>query len=303
MAVPDWPSTYGYNLFLYPWQTWLAGPWDIVRRARPPAARRHRRHDHDRAVARRFGERRSRVGCAGSASRRLLLVIFQGVLGGMRVLLDERTLAMLHGCTGPLFFASHGRDGRVHLAAVAVTRAGSTQRDRRVGQIRCLGDCHVHPGVSSNRARRRAAPRAGRHRADDLRTGRAISPVPGRHSLAAYRRAGVDSCCRAHDVVKPLGGLACDAGRLCLSLQLALGGGTWIVKFAVPAWAPGWISTRPRRGPRRRLAADARHHRARRRRLAAVGHVAGACALCSARLLLARAARERHLAQRLEAAV
>src|SRR5687768_10477435 len=29
MAVPDWPSTYGYNLFLYPWQTWLAGPWDI----------------------------------------------------------------------------------------------------------------------------------------------------------------------------------------------------------------------------------------------------------------------------------
>ena len=23
----------------------------------------------------------------------------------MRVLLDERTLAMLHGCTGPLFFA------------------------------------------------------------------------------------------------------------------------------------------------------------------------------------------------------
>ncbi len=31
-------------------------------------------------------------------------VILQGVLGGMRVLLDERLLAMLHGCTGPLFF-------------------------------------------------------------------------------------------------------------------------------------------------------------------------------------------------------
>ena len=26
MAVPDWPNTYGYNLFLYPWQTWLYGP-------------------------------------------------------------------------------------------------------------------------------------------------------------------------------------------------------------------------------------------------------------------------------------
>ena len=24
-----WPTTYGYNMFLYPWQTWLAGPWDL----------------------------------------------------------------------------------------------------------------------------------------------------------------------------------------------------------------------------------------------------------------------------------
>ena len=29
MAVPDWPNTYGYNLFLYPWTTWFAGPWDL----------------------------------------------------------------------------------------------------------------------------------------------------------------------------------------------------------------------------------------------------------------------------------
>ena len=29
MAVPDWPTTYGYNLFLYPWQTWILGPWDL----------------------------------------------------------------------------------------------------------------------------------------------------------------------------------------------------------------------------------------------------------------------------------
>ncbi|MDZ4656646.1 MAG: COX15/CtaA family protein [Bythopirellula sp.] len=32
-------------------------------------------------------------------------VILQGVLGGMRVVFDERTLAMIHGCTGPAFFA------------------------------------------------------------------------------------------------------------------------------------------------------------------------------------------------------
>src|SRR5215510_3014597 len=29
MAVPDWPGTYGYNLLLYPWQSWLAAPWDL----------------------------------------------------------------------------------------------------------------------------------------------------------------------------------------------------------------------------------------------------------------------------------
>src|SRR4029077_11054524 len=29
MAVPDWPTTYGYNLFLYPWQSWVLGPWDL----------------------------------------------------------------------------------------------------------------------------------------------------------------------------------------------------------------------------------------------------------------------------------
>src|SRR3954468_18214086 len=29
MAVPDWPGTYGYNLLLYPWTTWIAGPFDL----------------------------------------------------------------------------------------------------------------------------------------------------------------------------------------------------------------------------------------------------------------------------------
>ena len=29
LAVPDWPSTYGYNLFLYPISTWVSGPFDI----------------------------------------------------------------------------------------------------------------------------------------------------------------------------------------------------------------------------------------------------------------------------------
>jgi cytochrome c oxidase assembly protein subunit 15 len=33
-------------------------------------------------------------------------VLLQGLLGGLRVVLDERLLALLHGCIGPLFFAA-----------------------------------------------------------------------------------------------------------------------------------------------------------------------------------------------------
>jgi len=104
MAVPDWPSTFGYNLFLYPWQTWLAGPWDLFIE-----------HGH-----RLFGalvgvltillvvtvfcyDRRPWM--RGASLAALLLVIGQGALGGLRVLFDERLLAQIHGCVGPAFFA------------------------------------------------------------------------------------------------------------------------------------------------------------------------------------------------------
>jgi heme a synthase len=32
-------------------------------------------------------------------------VVLQGLLGGMRIVFDERTIALVHGCTGPAFFA------------------------------------------------------------------------------------------------------------------------------------------------------------------------------------------------------
>ncbi len=104
MAVPDWPNTYGYNLFLYPLSTWFFGPWDLFIE-----------HGH-RLLASGVGlltialvvavYRMKSPGYIRVMSlAALVLVIVQGVLGGLRVTLDARTLAMLHGCTGPLFFA------------------------------------------------------------------------------------------------------------------------------------------------------------------------------------------------------
>jgi heme a synthase len=103
MAVPDWPNTYGYNLFLYPWTEWFAGPWDLFIE-----------HAH-RLFAAIVGllciafvvvvwRTESRRWMRLAALVALALVIGQGVLGGMRVTLDARMLAMIHGCVGPLFF-------------------------------------------------------------------------------------------------------------------------------------------------------------------------------------------------------
>ncbi|QDT09008.1 COX15/CtaA family protein [Stieleria marina] len=105
MAVPDWPNTYGYNLFLYPYKTWLLGPFDLFIE-----------HGHrllgavvgfvaiGLAVAAYLKETRRWVFWFAVAV--LLAVIFQGALGGIRVVQMSRTLAMVHGCFGPAFFAA-----------------------------------------------------------------------------------------------------------------------------------------------------------------------------------------------------
>jgi cytochrome c oxidase assembly protein subunit 15 len=111
MAVPDWPGTYGYNLFAYPLATWIAGPWDLFIE-----------HGHRLlgataglvaialVVAALLTDSRPwlRLLAVGA----LALVIVQGAIGGARVLWDERLAAMLHGAVGPLFLA--------YLAALVV---------------------------------------------------------------------------------------------------------------------------------------------------------------------------------------
>lgn len=102
MAVPDWPTTFGNNMFLYP-----LGPQV------DPAV--YLEHSH-----RLFG---TLLGCAtivlagwgvtrgptrfarGLAVAALLGVVLQGVLGGVRVIENKTVLAMVHGVTAQLLFA------------------------------------------------------------------------------------------------------------------------------------------------------------------------------------------------------
>jgi heme a synthase len=100
LAVPDWPTTFGYNMFLYPWSRMVGG---ILYE-----------HTH-RLVGSVVGlltlclslviwavePRRWLRWLAGAA---LGAVILQGVLGGLRVVLVEETLAIIHGIVAQAFF-------------------------------------------------------------------------------------------------------------------------------------------------------------------------------------------------------
>lgn len=100
MSVPDWPTTYGYNMFLFPISKWVGGI--------------KYEHSH-RLLASTVGfltvilalwvwlrEPRSWMRRLGLAA--VLLVIAQGVLGGLRVRWNNPELGVIHGTVGQVFF-------------------------------------------------------------------------------------------------------------------------------------------------------------------------------------------------------
>ena len=110
MSVPDWPNSYGYNMFLFPPRLWVGGIFY--------------EHTHRLmgtvvgllsmalcAWAWRPGrpESGSRGFVTSKSLRYLCLavlagVLFQGVLGGLRVVLVKLNLAIVHACFAQAFF-------------------------------------------------------------------------------------------------------------------------------------------------------------------------------------------------------
>ncbi len=134
MAVHDWPTTFGYNMFLFPWPTWLLGPWSVfIEHGHRMLATCVGLATIALVISVYFGDRR--VWVFRLALLALVLVCVQGLLGGIRVLRDDRTWAQLHGCTGPLFFATI-------VALVTVTsrwwKSAVAQVDARAARIRRL---------------------------------------------------------------------------------------------------------------------------------------------------------------------
>jgi cytochrome c oxidase assembly protein subunit 15 len=232
MAVPDWPNTYGYNLLLYPWQTWLGGPWDLFIE-----------HGH-RLLGMTAGilaialvavvfsvDRRPLLRMAAGGA--LLLVIVQGALGGARVLFDERLVAMIHGCIGPLFFAylavlvvltSRWWKSAAHsesLAGQHFARAACLTAALAYGQL-VLGAIVRHVPLA-------ASPQV-------FRAALALHLVVA--AVLVIQTAW--TAWQARSLARASGAASTHWICLLVAMQIALGVATYVVKYSWPAWMDGY---------------------------------------------------------------
>ncbi len=245
MAVPDWPNTYGYNLFLYPWQTWINGPWDLFIE-----------HGHrlwgatvgmvtiGLVIAVWLQDNRHWMRACSLVA--LAAVIFQGLLGGMRVRMDEILLARIHGCFGPAFFAfatalaaftsrwwreADGASSVSKSSASNVFVAAGSAVSGRLARLACVTTLLAYV---------------------QLVLGSLLRHVPAGTGPAAFRMAVWAHLLMAAVVGVHILLLAAKTWRLpsgngvlvrpavaltgLLIAQLLLGVSTWVVKYGWPAW-------------------------------------------------------------------
>jgi heme a synthase len=217
LAVPDWPTTFGYNMFLYPWSRMVGGIFY--------------EHSH-RLVASFVGlltialaltfwlceERRwlRRLGLTA-----LVLVIVQGVLGGLRVVLLEHTLAVVHAATAQMFFAL--------TICLAIFTSSDWQREA------------VPPISDGGRLRRLSAATTGliylqivfgavlRHTGERIDAHFVFAALVALHVMLVVARVSRHHA-NVAQLIRPAFILF-----LLLVLQLALGGASYIAKFT-PLW-------------------------------------------------------------------
>lgn len=231
MAVPDWPSTYGYNMFRYPLSSWVGGPWDLF------VEHGHRllgslagllaialvivvHRCESRAWVRRF------------AWGALALVIVQGLLGGARVLLDQRTIAMVHGCVGPAFFMYAGAmacftEPAWHNAQPTRSAAGA-KLVRLLWFTLALGYLQLVLGANLRHIRVDAPPRVF-YIMSIFHIAMAL--VIFAHAIAIVIRS------RGSGVPKLVRG-GCTRVGIFVLLQIHLGLAAWTVKYGWPTWLP-----------------------------------------------------------------
>jgi cytochrome c oxidase assembly protein subunit 15 len=230
MAVPDWPATYGHNMFLFPWAEWVYGPWDLFLE-----------HGHrllgalvgmiSLGLAAVVWRSRASTAVRALAVAAVLLVVVQGVLGGARVLLDDKTVAKVHACTGPLFFAVSvaiatltkkplsGQTAGMQAASPAAARAAAGLAVASYVQLVAGAQLrHLDPSV-------------------DPATFRWLVAFHLLGAAAVAVLAAVAVCC-TWSGDRPAARRWSWAILLLVGFQVALGFGAWVVNWGLPS---GWL--------------------------------------------------------------
>ena len=170
----------------------------------------------------------------------LAAVILQGLLGGARVVFDERTLAMIHGCTGPLFFA-------LCVAMVVVTSSwwlsvpalagdrSSSSLPRKTFRLAVVCACLSYVQLVTGAVVRHSPHLIGQWTANLFQ-------------LAVYFHLVLALLIVGHVLLLAWRSVRCRLQQghgLCLlalvAIQVVLGLATWLVKYGLPLWATTWL--------------------------------------------------------------
>jgi cytochrome c oxidase assembly protein subunit 15 len=113
MSVPDWPNSYGYNMFFFPWQDWVGGIFF--------------EHSH-RLAATGVGTLtivlaiwlcfQERVWLRWVGGGAVVFVLLQGVIGGLRVIWKLDWLGVPHALLAQSYFVYMVAHRALHFALV-----------------------------------------------------------------------------------------------------------------------------------------------------------------------------------------
>ncbi|MFM9057548.1 MAG: COX15/CtaA family protein [Planctomycetaceae bacterium] len=235
MAVPDWPSTYGHNMFLFPLREWLGGPFDLMLE-----------HGHrlwgavvgmvTLVLAAVCWKSAVKPAIRSLAAAAVALVLLQGLVGGFRVLLDSQTVAKVHACAGPLFFA-------VVVAIAALSRRGgepvspaAPSAVRAAVGLVVAAYLQLVAGAQLRHLDAAVDPRTFHLLVGLHLVGAAAVVYLGATAVVATRKAAPPGAWRWSRVILFLVGC-----------QLVLGGGAWVAKYGAPsAFVPeSWLAAGP----------------------------------------------------------
>lgn len=216
LAVPDWPTTFGQNMFLFPWSQMVGGVFY--------------EHSHRLvgalvglltvALAVALWRRGGRLRVLGVVA--LAAVIAQGTLGGLRVVLLKDQLAIVHGALAQAFFGLV-----VALALLTSPRARTpvAPAAAAAGPLAACAAAAVYAQIVLGALLTHEGWLVPHLAVAVLVFG--LVPV----ATARLRRSG-------DPVASPVAG----ALLALLGVQLALGIGSYLARFS-PVWIPGGQAT------------------------------------------------------------